>query len=1504
MSQFILDWCAIRPLNGGREKGFEELIAQLAEAEKPLESVYYRKGTPDAGVECYVVLADGSEWAWQAKYIDGLADTQWQQIDRSVEAAITRHPRLVRYIVCVPLDLPDGRTENKRSAKDKWDDHVTSWKKLAADLGMNVAFEFWGSHQLLERLQRPEHVGRVHFWFDVQGFDAIWFRARLEESIQTAGPRYSPAIHIDLPIAWEFEAFGRTHRFFDDVKSNARHIRDRLPRAADAKTDAPESPTDDATTALSTMANAVCALLGEIQPMPTGSLPFAAIAKQALLAVESANQLEQRLRDLEDELDTKPMELAASQSNSHFHRSNPIRDRRRQVSGLAASLRSAHESLTHADQIASRSLLIVRGDAGTGKTHLLCDVASHRLAAGLPTVLLMGQRFTSDAAPWTQVGQQLDLHDVTAQAFVGALEAAAQTRRARALFIIDAINEGKGKVIWPSHLSALLAQVFRSPWIGVVLSVRTSHEDIVIPPDIRSSAAMVNHDGFTDHEYDATKTFFIHYGLELPSTPFLSPEYRNPLFLKTLCQGLRASGQRRLPRGFHGISAAFDLYLNAINADLALSTKLNFNPLRPMVKQALEAIAKAFMESGRRWLSVQEAERIVNAFLPDRSFENSLYHALVVEGVLIEDVVRHDRRNVQDAVFIAYERFADHLVARNLLDNYLSDLDSSTATGATRPFLVPHDDFEYVASGLLEALCIQVPERTGKEFTSFVQNRRNEWALASAFRHSLVWRDYKAFSEDTLEVLNQFSRTDVDACSTCDAILTIAMLPEHPFNARFLDRRLRRDSMPDRDAWWSVYLHFAWNTQSAVDRLVHWASSITPDTEIDEESVELCGITLCWMLTTSNRFLRDRATMALVSLLTGRIATVVQLVNQFADVDDPYIVERVYAVAYGVALRCHDPVEVGPLALNVYNRVFASREPPSHMLIRDYARGVVERAIYLRSEIDVDMRLIRPPYGSQWPTIPTEAEIEPLLPSRGDGDNRLQWGRLHIENSVLRDDFARYVIHSDASYWLSLRIDEPRWQPPPGEQEQLRSLAEDFSIEEVQALAKLGDIDAGQSDAVVHSDQDDSADFNDVAIKGKIQAILSVLSEEHANRVTEILASPRSGPPRFDASQIQRFTLWRVFDLGWTSDRFERFDGSIGSDGRNASKAERIGKKYQWIAYCEIMGLVADHYQFNGHCQDEPQEFVGPDQIGLRDIDPSCTLQCTAGGTSWEGHAHAWWDPIRYEKWLDDTDPEVWVLNESDLPEFKNILIVTRPDDHSRWFNGNGFYRWRQRTPADKRSSDVLRRDLWYDCTGYLIRATDVASFLEWAQSVDFWGRWMPEAELGYRMCLGEYPWRSAVGDSHPTLRECNSWTQPGNDCPTKLCPIAFEYLRETGGYDCSIDESYTLDLPAAEIIDGCGIRWSGNGADYIDVDGRVIAYDPTVYAAGPTALLLRQNEFQKYLARENLTICWAVLGEKSIYLPADSRGTAHSSLRMTGAYAWADGELHGFVQRQAVDPH
>lgn len=1547
MSGITLDWAAVRPLNGGREKGFEELCSQLARTEAPSGARFVRKGTPDAGVECYAVLADGTEWGWQSKYFDTIAEPQWKQLDESVKTAVEKHPQLRRYYVCVPLDLADARIVAKRtgtlrkSAKDQWDEHLTKWHGWAQKENRNIEFIWWGSSELLERLARTENAGRVRFWFDKRGFDGAWFSARLDEAIQAAGVRYTPEIHVELPIAEDIDAFGRTQNFFNRIKALAVPIRDAIQSVRYSEHSIADAEAAALTKTLSDSVQSVLNALSSISQVAAGPLPFTSMIEGINATNAPVLELAAQLKKRAEEHDAQ---LSKDEAGHARYRPNPFRQRGYTLETLASELRRVSEALRRADELAARSTLILRGIAGTGKTHLLCDVVKRRIEAHQPTVLLMGQRFVSNDTPWSQVLQHLDLAHLSAEEFVGALEAAAQACGERALIAIDAINEGTGRTVWPTHLAAFLAQVERSPWLGLVLSVRSSYEDFIIPMEVRDRALLVTHHGFREHEYDATKTFFIHYGLELPSTPLLAPEFQNPLFLKTLCRGLSEQGHRRLPRGIHGISAVFNLYLDAVNARLA--ERLGYDGRTPLVRRAVDAFGAALVNANERWLQRERAAQVIDALLPNRDFERSLSRGLVVEGVLAEDSFLREDTTRHEVVYVSYERLADHLIAKAHLDRVPTPPDWAAAFSADGVLAAVIAD-KYISPGLLEALFIQVAERANSEMLMFAPRLAASCGLGHAFRQSLIWRSNAAFSVATRKILNHLCRTNHDLEETLEVLLTVATIPEHPLNATYLDRRLRKARMADRDVWWSTYLYCAWGGRGAVDRVVDWAWAVGSTAVIPDDAVDLCGITLAWMLTTSHRFLRDRATKALVNLYTGRLEGMVRLVDRFADVDDLYVTERIYAVAYGVAMRSPDAESVGRLAATVYGHIFESGSPPAHILLRDYARGVVERALHLGLTIKLDAMLIRPPYKSTWPTIPSEEDVKSLLPARSkrSPDSRdVEWNRDTIGASVMGSgDFARYVIgtnfSSGSSGWLSRRLDEPAWVPPLSPDQQRSELIAQFSDDERAAWLGFEQADGAHAEALsafvrewlAQRDRNDSNDWRahgsshldrealESDLKkdcpteltksrelreNAVKALEAALSPQHAARLKEIcedanrtLGTGRA--PRFDLGSVQRYIFKRVFDLGWTVARFGHFDQVVvRHEGREASKPERIGKKYQWIAYYEMMAFLSDHFQFREEfCDAYDQDYQGPWQESLRDIDPSCTMRAIPGGTSWDGHAPAWWGAARFAAWGRGACPKEWAAKVDDLPRVEDLLVCIDADDGSRWLNGHGYFHWREETPPDKRPTDVARGELWYIANAYLIRMSDAGAFLKWAETVDFMGRWMPDPPSVTGVFLGEHGWGPASRFFQKAYYGDDGWTQPRQGCPVRIRQVAVEYRKELGGYDCSVDNSYTLRLPAEELMTKLGLHWTGRGADFNTTRGQLVAQDPTASATGPSALLLRADALQELQRREQVTLCWAVFGEKRV-LSAGGDSAHYPALRLSGAYVLERGEPKGFVKR------
>jgi hypothetical protein len=91
-----------------------------------------------------------------------------------------------------------------------------------------------------------------------------------------------------------------------------------------------------------------------------------------------------------------------------------------------------------------------------------------------------------------------------------------------------------------------------------------------------------------------------------------------------------------------------------------------------------------------------------------------------------------------------------------------------------------------------------------------------------------------------------------------------------------------------------------------------------------------------------------------------------------------------------------------------------------------------------------------------------------------------------------------------------------------------------------------------------------------------------------------------SDPP--EKKKVRRQIYWRIYDLGWESEKFADAEKSIGNQTNYNSrtgkpKIERYGKKYSWIAFYEIYGYRED----NNLVKEEWPDF----RVSESDIDPS-----------------------------------------------------------------------------------------------------------------------------------------------------------------------------------------------------------------------------------------------------------------------------------------------------------
>jgi len=1517
-----VDWANLRALRGDQRLAFEELCSQLARYEGvPSGARFVRKGTPDAGLECFWQLPDAREWGWQAKWFpDGLDDPQWQQLDSSVRTALEKHPSLVRLTICLRDDLPDARVGGRTSALQRWEGHRAKWDSWACERGAEVQFDRWGYSEIAVRLSDDMHRGRLRFWFDREFLSEDWFERQVREAVADAAGRYMPGLHVDVAALDVLEALGGAQTFWNRLRDLSGRIR-RAHASAKGCT-----PPDAAKLRLAELEASVAHVLGWFayhraswtESASMGELAAhvrtcAAVASQCATDLATIAQEERAERDASERHRAVPE--ARSWEYLPYHLSRLQRD----LWELQATVEG------ECGRAADRGALLLPGDAGTGKTHLLCHVAEDRIARGLPTVLLHAGQF-ADEELWGQIARWLHLNCARDE-LLGALEAAGQAAGSRAVIAVDAVNEGPGKYRWSGQLGSILAAVGEYPWVAVVVSVRSSYEQLCIPPQLVQSGRLVRveHHGFAGREEEAAQRYFAHYRITAPRVPILHAEYANPLFLRVVCQGLQSQGRHHIDPGLHGVTAAFGFFIEALDAKLSHALRLDYGPAR-LVQRAVEELAGAMADVAAPALPRADGQAIVDRLLPGRGYESSLYRGLLDEGLLSEDVRSGvDAGSVVEVVRFTYERFADHLIAARLLDRHLDAADPESSFRGDQPLggLVADSPALWRNSGLIEALAVQLPERTGRELPELAPGVADEHVVKGAVVESLIWRQREAFSEATRTYINERVLPDPNwHDEAMDGLLTVACDPAHPYNADRLHASLSALGMADRDAWWSTYLHRRYDQASAMDRLVNWAWRYSAGADVDEEVAFLAGTALAWCLTTSHRFLRDRATKALVALLQRRTGVLRSLLDRFRHCDDPYVTERLAAVAYGCAMRAVGTEGLVGLAADVYDWLFAGGSPPPHLLLRDYGRGVIERAAACGAAPQVALERIRPPYAfsdDAWlAALPSVEELEAALPAFGDRRDPAVCAEHALHESVVgRGDFARYVIGTNSGYfpWSSRRRGEPRmpsWRETKetfvGSLTTRQSKAWD-SFQGARWLLELSSSDR-LADLLAPPVEADGPSFElpprpelEALVAARQQRLRGALGRRKLRVFEEDVLPhlddrPARAPHEFDLSVVQRWVYRRVHELGWTRERFAPFDDSVphGDDlGRSPRKPERIGKKYQWIAYHEFLARASDTFEYARRpWSPENERYEGPWQRYERDIDPSCLLRRT-GDEPWSIPPQTWWFPVVHGRWRDQPEDVAWLRDAEDCPSIPEVLVVTDAWG-CEWVVVDMVPHWQEPVPPDEERFEFPRREIVCVLHGYIVRESDAQTFVEWARSERFVNLRLPEPPDRHEVFLGEFHWSPAyaccrgadgAGDEWIT-----HWHQP---LPCPVLVASESYSRDAAGYDCSLDEAVSLRLPARWVIEHLGLRWQAAGeSSFIESGGTVVAFDPSVDAGGPSALLVRKEPLVARLGASGHELVWAVYGERNVISGNVPHDEWKGRLELNGAYRLAGGRPTG----------
>lgn len=1517
-----LDFSNIRTHNGSQEGGFEELICQLAHLQGPegaLRFVRKEGAGGDAGVECYWVLEDQTEVCWQAKYfIGGMDSSRWRQLDRSFNKALERHPKLTKYVICLPIDKTDirrtGRDGNKViSLEDEWTHNISQWEEKAKSQGRCVVFEYWGKHEITSFLtiDNPLYSGKALYWLDAAVLTTSKFEKVVNRARDTLGDRYEAEFHIDLPIAgildglclndqWRKYLGERLGKLREHKESFFRELPKQQPFSLDGQRVEELGGT----------------YLEAYRILSEG------LNQQAILFdVQRAKEL---LRDISKFKNYFYEALDRATSESDHERNYALwihRNFFNCIDEFATFLQ------TQKVKAAEVQAVLVFGEAGIGKSHLLCDISLGRIEEKQPTVFLLGAQYQG-GNPLELIQDAVDLKTYRMDQVLGAIDAAAEASGSRALIVIDAINEGIHREDWQNYISSFLSDVAEYKHISVLLSCRSTYLSYILPDENvlgEDRLVRIEHHGFRGHEHRAAEKYLSQQGISKPSTPILVPEFTNPLFLKTCCKALKTSGQTSFPKGFNGTTRLYDLYVQSI--EKAVARQKHYLPNEGIVESALLDFASKLFPGHLTGLSKGEARTLINKHDPNPYKGDAFLDTLLNEGVLAEDISEVGSELGKPIVRFTYERFSDHFVAQQIIRQIGHEtLHSIFRPGHLLGKILRQPNGFHRHAGIFEMLAIVIAEKYGKELVDLLPEdaKVSTRDTDDVFESTVIWREPASFTARTLELLNQLTGYE-HPHPTLDILLKLSTEPEHPWNAELLHRNLLDKEIAERDRLWSADLALAYASEeedgyeSTVRTLIEWASFGDIE-EAEEERIRLCSTTLMWFHTTSNRKVRDRSTKALVRIISRFPSLLPGLLRQFHSTNDPYVVERLYAVAYGVICKMSSPQFISQITSLVYEFVFKDGSPTPHILLRDYARGVMEYALYknlLPNGVDVEK--FRPPYNSAWPIEnPTHEEID-----IDDGNERTAWIEMSVMNTL--GDFGTYTM-SCVHDWSPTPLNKPT---PETGYELKRQFAESHLQGEIKArfLKVLRPPETEKRDSQSSStalqdvlpgidlennmleDEENLWDFGQIQVatdeeqkhkhKKMVEEEIKDKLDDREQEYFRWLSGLRDEDlAQFSRKWAQRWVCKRAYEYGWTVDHFSEFDGRYparNSREEGIQEIERIGKKYQWLALHELLARLSDNVYWIGDSSGEleSKSFNGPWQISKRDIDPTFGIRKDVRHYSGRNNVNTWWQPYNFS--LGDKtelpDQKEYLWNEECLPEFKDFLQVKDPDTQNQWTVLRGFWKEDQREIFV--SPDFPKLECWFRINTILISK----EALELADE-EFRSRNLAEPHVidvpstYYAGFLGEYPW-------HPVYTYMTGCQDSIGLRRSKLhkyfSPVAqYEWdIGESVG-DFSLDSSPSFYLPAKELVkDLCLEGIEGDHGSWKNDEG-VIFKDPSSVENGPNYAVIRSQQLNEWLNSQNLAILWLIGGEKQLF--SHNRGKFYGRLRFNAMYRLVDGVPKGGI--------
>ena len=657
---------------------------------------------------------------------------------------------------------------------------------------------------------------------------------------------------------------------------------------------------------------------------------------------------------------------------------------REQISDIISK---ADQYLRMQKYLSEKGLAIV-GDAGCGKTFTLCKI-SEKLCKKENAYLLFGTDFSGSEMPLETILRKLKWKRPNS---FDLLNDKMLKEGNFAIFIIDAINEGAGMYFWQEKLPTLLNQIRKWSRIKIIVSIRKQTVQTDVLNETIEGFTRLPIPGFKDVRV-AVKKFFEHYNIDKDIDDFNQIQaFSNPLFLKIFCEAYSEAYYRDSESP--NIIEIYKSYIYKRNH--VVSVGADADPRMNYTKCLLERIAYYSLwnlQCGD--IPREKAKSYSYRLCPYRMWSKDLLNNTLRANLLME----YKTYDGREWITFEYDSMGDYLKADVLLRH--KDDDYSKLKFLCR--LVDFTTAEYQTStdntrifNFIKAFLSIWNPPVGLWHHKEIINGK----LTDLFIESLALRNV---ANDLMQTDGTIMEEILDANPNyLQPDVFINLLENHnesvisEFHGKLLSMR-----MGERDTIWSASANSFYYIDDELKRL--WNNK-----GINKKSLLVFEV---WLLSASYPSVRFPALRHIVNQLeeTDTVDEVLYLMSVFKDVNDPYVLQGLYAAIYGYVVRKRN-TNLSISSMIVESFYSKHDQAPHDFVLRHWTLKILEWQWHLSCD-DTYWKAAQPPYdppiSNPYENIPNEDIPEDFFGTNHGADS--------LHRSLFVWDFYRYTMGGNTS---------------------------------------------------------------------------------------------------------------------------------------------------------------------------------------------------------------------------------------------------------------------------------------------------------------------------------------------------------------------------------------------------------------------------------------------------------------------------------------------------------